>query len=75
MCGTHHPDAILLRFLRARKWNTQKALDMLWNALKWRVEFDTQGVFERGEAALPEWMNTSGVVFFRNRDIQNRPVM
>ena len=31
-----NPDAILLRFLRARKWNVQAALVMLISALRWR---------------------------------------
>ena len=31
-----HPDALLLRFLRARKWDVDKALIMLMSALNWR---------------------------------------
>lgn len=31
-----HPDALALRFLRARKWDVQKALIMLVSALEWR---------------------------------------
>ncbi|EOD48177.1 CRAL-TRIO domain-containing protein [Neofusicoccum parvum] len=32
-----HPDALLLRFLRARKWDVQAALIMLISALRWRA--------------------------------------
>lgn len=31
-----NPDALMLRFLRARKWDTQKALVMLMSTLNWR---------------------------------------
>ncbi|RYP40367.1 hypothetical protein DL768_010638 [Monosporascus sp. mg162] len=32
-----HPDALLLRFLRARKWDVQKALIMLLSTMNWRA--------------------------------------
>ncbi|KAK6953376.1 hypothetical protein Daesc_005679 [Daldinia eschscholtzii] len=31
-----HPDALFLRFLRARKWDIQKALVMLMSTMNWR---------------------------------------
>lgn len=31
-----HPDALLLRFLRARKWDVEKALVMLVSTMSWR---------------------------------------
>lgn len=31
-----NPDALLLRFLRARKWDVQRALIMMVSAMKWR---------------------------------------
>jgi hypothetical protein len=33
-----HPDALLLRFLRARKWDVQNALIMLISTMHWRSE-------------------------------------
>lgn len=33
-----HPDALVLRFLRARKWDVQAAIDMLVSAAGWRDE-------------------------------------
>ncbi|KAJ5779909.1 hypothetical protein N7457_005069 [Penicillium paradoxum] len=33
-----HPDAVLLRFLRARKWDVPKAFSMLMNTVVWRVK-------------------------------------
>jgi hypothetical protein len=31
-----HPDALLLRFLRARKWDVNRALVMMFSAMNWR---------------------------------------
>lgn len=33
-----HPDALLLRFLRARKWDVEKALIMLISTMHWRSQ-------------------------------------
>ncbi|KAJ4331893.1 phosphatidylinositol transfer protein csr1 [Ascochyta clinopodiicola] len=33
-----HPDALLLRFLRARKWDVEKALVMMVSTMHWRLE-------------------------------------
>ncbi|GAB1192640.1 hypothetical protein APSETT444_001833 [Aspergillus pseudonomiae] len=33
-----HPDGLLLRFMRARKWDVSKALAMMLEALVWRVK-------------------------------------
>ncbi|KAG9192239.1 hypothetical protein G6011_10973 [Alternaria panax] len=32
-----HPDALLLRFLRARKWDVEKALVMMISTMQWRL--------------------------------------
>ncbi|KAG6003856.1 hypothetical protein E4U21_001655 [Claviceps maximensis] len=47
-----HPDALLLRFLRARKWNVDEALVMLVSAMNWRhskMKVD-QDIMKNGEA-------------------------
>jgi hypothetical protein len=36
MVKADHPDALLLRFLRARKWDVDKALVMLISTMRWR---------------------------------------
>ena len=38
MLKADHPDSLLLRFLRARKWDTQRALVMLVATLRWRAK-------------------------------------
>ncbi|KAJ5114245.1 hypothetical protein NUU61_000004 [Penicillium alfredii] len=46
-----HPDAMLLRFLRARKWDVPKAFAMMMEAIVWRVkEMHVDGdVMAKGE--------------------------
>ncbi|OAA49493.1 CRAL/TRIO domain protein [Metarhizium rileyi] len=47
-----HPDALLLRFLRAREWDVEKALIMLISAMNWRhtkMKVD-QDIMRNGEA-------------------------
>lgn len=45
-----HADALLLRFLRARKWNVLEAFEMALNALKWRCEtFKVDELMASGE--------------------------
>jgi hypothetical protein len=38
MAKHDHPDALLLRYLRARKWDVKKALAMLIATIHWRLE-------------------------------------
>lgn len=38
MLKLDNPDALLLRFLRARKWDVEKALIMMISTLRWRLE-------------------------------------
>ncbi|KAI0127958.1 CRAL/TRIO domain-containing protein [Xylariales sp. AK1849] len=38
MVKMDHPDQLVLRFLRARKWDVQKALAMLISTMKWRQD-------------------------------------
>ncbi|KAI3488245.1 hypothetical protein L1887_47784 [Cichorium endivia] len=55
-----HPDTSVLRFLRARKWDIDRALAMLAAACKFRLEKDVAGIIEKGEDGLkdvPGFMN------------------
>jgi hypothetical protein len=49
-----HPDALLLRFLRARKWDVNAALVMAGSALHWRAEDSKvdSDVILRGEEGM-----------------------
>lgn len=44
-----HPDSLLLRFLRARKWDVTKALAMMADAIEWRMKADVEGIIAQGE--------------------------
>ncbi|KAG0256551.1 hypothetical protein BG011_004441 [Mortierella polycephala] len=39
-----HPDSLVLRFVRARKWNVVNALNMMFKAFKWRLDEDIPAV-------------------------------
>ncbi|KAJ1021468.1 hypothetical protein NDA13_005509 [Ustilago tritici] len=55
-----HPDTSVLRFLRARKWDIDRALAMLAAACKFRLEKDVSGIICKGEDGLkdvPGFMN------------------
>lgn len=47
-----HPDTLILRFLRARKWDINKALMMMFKAMNWRhVDFKVdEDIMPNGEA-------------------------
>lgn len=49
-----NPDSGVLRFLRARKWDIDRALAMLCAALKFRFEMDVEGIIRKGEAGIDE---------------------
>ena len=51
-----HPDALLLRFLRARKWDVDRALVMLIATMHWRMEemHVDDDIMRRGEAGMLE---------------------
>lgn len=57
-----HPDAMMLRFLRARKWDVPKAFAMMMEAIVWRVKemHVDDDVMGKGELhALKQTQNTS----------------
>ncbi|PWN52006.1 hypothetical protein IE53DRAFT_385620 [Violaceomyces palustris] len=49
-----HPDTSLLRFLRARKWDIDRALAMMAAACKFRLEKDVPGIIFKGEEGLKD---------------------
>lgn len=57
-----HPDALLLRFLRARKWDVNAALVMAISALHWRLvesKVDSD-IMIHGEEGMLKWSQGSG---------------
>jgi hypothetical protein len=56
-----HPDALLLRFLRARKWDVTKAVIMLISTIRWRADqmHVDDDIMYGGEAAALEQSKSS----------------
>jgi len=57
MVKADHPDALFLRFLRARKWDVDKAIVMLVATMKWRTEPDIDVLNSAGAYANDRWRN------------------
>ncbi|CAF1129330.1 unnamed protein product [Adineta ricciae] len=68
------PDAILLRWLRARKWQVAPAVEMMMDTLKWRHEWGVRRLLDQGESCvnLEEW--SSGKFYHMGKDKVGRPV-
>ncbi|KAF8938803.1 CRAL-TRIO domain-containing protein [Dissophora ornata] len=77
---SEHPDTTVLRFLRARKWNVEKAMEMLVLALEWRITMGVDEIVGEGEEALeakyPGFLDQlkNGKAIFRGYDRQGRPL-
>ncbi|KAM7211619.1 CRAL-TRIO domain containing protein [Rhypophila decipiens] len=85
-----HPDVMVLRFLRARKWDVDDALGMLLSTLKWRHEQGLDEIVARGELLSRQHHSDgtgesqldknlvaqyqSGKAFIRGADKSGRPV-
>ncbi|KAI9487596.1 MAG: CRAL-TRIO domain-containing protein [Benjaminiella poitrasii] len=59
MVATNNPDATILRFLRARKWDFDAAFNMLTNTLRWRLEMRINEIMSLGETGLIEELEKS----------------
>ncbi|KAF9099036.1 hypothetical protein BGX27_000671 [Mortierella sp. AM989] len=75
-----HPDALLLRFVRARKWNVINSLNMLFKAFKWRLDEDIASVKystdEQLDAQNPKFFDQleSGKFYIHGTDVDGRIV-
>ncbi|PWN49220.1 CRAL/TRIO domain-containing protein [Violaceomyces palustris] len=47
-----HPDAVMLRFLRARKWNVDRALAGIGSTCAFRVENNVSEILKQGENGI-----------------------
>ncbi|KAH3679370.1 hypothetical protein WICMUC_001051 [Wickerhamomyces mucosus] len=80
---TDTPDNLILRFIRARKWNSDKSLAMLANTLHWRLkdskvdDIINQGdlePFQNGEDGFALQLKLSKA-YCRGQDKLNRPIV
>ncbi|KAK9898506.1 CRAL/TRIO domain-containing protein [Cystobasidium minutum MCA 4210] len=79
-CMGEDPDALLLRFLRARKWDVDRAFNMLASTLKWRIETNLIQIVAAGEEGLAKEKGVLknfqlGKCYFRGTDKQGRPLI
>ncbi|KAI8995140.1 CRAL-TRIO domain-containing protein [Gaertneriomyces semiglobifer] len=72
-CAFDAPDQFMLRFLRARKWDVTKAVQMCISTLQWRIETDIRGVLTKGEEGLDPAELECNKSYFMGTDLQGRP--
>ncbi|KAJ2722923.1 hypothetical protein GGI07_002999 [Coemansia sp. Benny D115] len=70
-----HPDVLLLRFLRARKWVVDDALAMLLACLKWRIDEQVDWAVWSGEAELNLALMRRGMGVVHKTDRIGQPVI
>ncbi|KAL8278214.1 hypothetical protein RQP46_009387 [Phenoliferia psychrophenolica] len=74
------PDAMALRFLRARKWSVTAGVAMLCACLRWRMSSDVEAIFQKGEEGM---QNADGFIrqmaiaktYTQGTDRAGRPVI
>jgi len=82
-CRMDNPDALMLRFLRARKWELKKGIDQFGRTLAWRKKRKIDEILERGEQYYIDeepdkpfiLQFESGKVALHGWDKQHRPLV
>ncbi|CAF1404286.1 unnamed protein product [Adineta ricciae] len=72
--GLDNPDVILLRFLRARKWDIHAALEQFIQTIQWRIEVNIEDILLYGENHIEFEEILSGKTFFICSDKFGRPI-
>ena len=72
--GGDHPDMILLRYLRARKWNVDEALKQFLDTIVWRWKWGLNQLLFHGESMVDQNELRTGKTFFLGFDRSNRPI-
>ncbi|KAG0262923.1 hypothetical protein DFQ27_002044 [Actinomortierella ambigua] len=76
-----HPDSVVLRFLKARKWNVERAMEMLVLALEWRISNKLDELAVEDEETLDckypgfLYLLKRGKVAFPGQDLEGRPLL
>lgn len=72
--GCDNPDGLLLRWIRAKKWNVNDTINQLMDTLKWRNEINIQKILLEGENELIVEELEKGTTYLLGRDKTGRPV-
>ena len=72
--GYDNPDVLILRWLRARKFDVNAAVEQLMGTLKWRREWGVGALLAKGEDELLPEETMSGKTYFMGFDKEGRPV-
>lgn len=72
--GSDNPDVLLLRWLRANKWNIDQSVQQLIDTLTWRHQFNIKQILSEGEFKLNQQEIQSGKSFIIGKDQMGRPV-
>ncbi|PVV05133.1 hypothetical protein BB560_000349 [Smittium megazygosporum] len=75
LCSYVHPDSIVLKFLRARKWHLENALMMLKNTITWRGVNNIEELLWYGESELNLRIMEKGISFMAGVDRLGFPVL
>ncbi|KAJ1728543.1 phosphatidylinositol transfer protein csr1 [Coemansia biformis] len=70
-----HPDVLLLRFLRARKWDLGRAYRMAIAAIKWRIQEGVEEIIWSGDAHNDASLMWKGVSYAHGKDRLGQPVV
>lgn len=79
-CKLDDPDTCVLRFMRARKWDTDRAIAMLAGCMKWRLDNDIEGLVEQGDIGNDKNIekfieqHTSGKTYAFGSSVEEHPV-
>ncbi|CAF1040728.1 unnamed protein product [Adineta steineri] len=72
--GSDNPDVLLLRFLRAKKWNINLAFEQLIETIKWRIQSNVNQIVFNGENHLSYEEILTGKTFYLGQDKFGRPI-
>ena len=72
--GYDNPDVLVLRWLRARKWDVNAAVRQLIDTLEWRRKWGVDALIAKGENELLPEEITTGKTYFMGRDRAGRPI-
>ncbi|KAI8322994.1 CRAL/TRIO domain-containing protein [Martensiomyces pterosporus] len=70
-----HPDVLVLRFLRARKWDLDKAYKMAIAAVKWRILEKVEEIIWYGDIHNDASLMWKGVSYAHGKDKLGQPII